>query len=147
MLRAKGIIHNQGTKLRFLIGYCPQCLFGIFFDNDCSLSPIQGGRKGEKESFAIYLGPWHARHQGFLGSWKEIIGKEEMRARDFILMHLWILIYSWRVEQNLEWSLFCPNEAQDYLIVHEKSFGKNFNEIRREEGRETNKAQELWFEF
>lgn len=69
----------------------------------------QGGGK-RKGSFAIYLEPWHADIFDFL-ELKKNHGKEELRARD-LFYAMWISdLFMKRVENNDEWSLFCPNEA------------------------------------
>src|SRR6476620_3807500 len=61
-------------------------------------------------AFAIYLEPWHADIFAFLDL-KKNTGKEENRARD-LFYALWIPdLFMKRVEQNLDWSLFCPHEA------------------------------------
>ena len=69
----------------------------------------QGGGK-RKGSFAIYLEPWHADVFDFLDL-KKNHGKEEARARD-LFYALWIPdLFMRRVEENGNWTLFCPNEA------------------------------------
>lgn len=105
----------------------------------------QGGGK-RKGSFAIYLEPWHADIKDFL-ELKRNHGKEEMRARD-LFYALWIPdLFMKRVEQNKEWSLFCPNEAPGLSDCHGEEFERLYEKYEREgKARETIKAQELWFE-
>ena len=105
----------------------------------------QGGGK-RKGSFAIYLEPWHADIKDFL-EMKRNHGKEEMRARD-LFYALWIPdLFMKRVEQNEEWSLFCPNEAPGLSDCHGEEFERLYEKYEREgRARETIKAQELWFE-
>jgi ribonucleoside-diphosphate reductase alpha chain len=105
----------------------------------------QGGGK-RKGSFAIYLEPWHADIKDFL-ELKRNHGKEEMRARD-LFYALWIPdLFMKRVEQNLEWSLFCPHEAPGLSDCHGEEFERLYEKYEREgKARETIKAQELWFE-
>ncbi|RIW16973.1 ribonucleoside-diphosphate reductase subunit alpha [Algoriphagus lacus] len=105
----------------------------------------QGGGK-RKGSFAIYLEPWHADIKDFL-ELKRNHGKEEMRARD-LFYALWIPdLFMKRVEQNEEWSLFCPNEAPGLSDCHGEEFERLYEKYEREgRARETIKAQELWFE-
>jgi ribonucleoside-diphosphate reductase alpha chain len=105
----------------------------------------QGGGK-RKGSFAIYLEPWHADIKDFL-ELKRNHGKEEMRARD-LFYALWIPdLFMKRVEQNLGWSLFCPNEAPGLSDCHGEEFERLYEKYEREgKARETIKAQELWFE-
>ncbi|MFN7585490.1 MAG: ribonucleoside-diphosphate reductase subunit alpha [Bacteroidota bacterium] len=112
--------------------------------NDTARYVDQGGGK-RKGAFAIYLEPWHADVFEFLDLRKNH-GKEEMRARD-LFYALWIPdLFMKRVEQDGEWSLFCPNEAPG---LHE-SWGDNFEQLyeqyeREGRARKTIKAQELWF--
>ncbi|OOG70117.1 ribonucleoside-diphosphate reductase subunit alpha [Algoriphagus sp. A40] len=105
----------------------------------------QGGGK-RKGSFAIYLEPWHADIKDFL-ELKRNHGKEEMRARD-LFYALWIPdLFMKRVEQNEEWSLFCPNEAPGLSDCHGEEFERLYEKYEREgRARATIKAQELWFE-
>ena len=112
--------------------------------NDTARYVDQGGGK-RKGAFAIYLEPWHADVFEFLDLRKNH-GKEEMRARD-LFYALWIPdLFMKRVEQDGEWSLFCPNEAPG---LHE-SWGDQFEQLyeqyeREGRARRTIKAQELWF--
>jgi ribonucleoside-diphosphate reductase alpha chain len=105
----------------------------------------QGGGK-RKGSFAIYLEPWHADIKDFL-ELKRNHGKEEMRARD-LFYALWIPdLFMKRVEENKEWSLFCPNEAPGLSDCYGEEFERLYEKYEREgKARETIKAQELWFE-
>jgi len=105
----------------------------------------QGGGK-RKGSFAIYLEPWHADIKDFL-ELRRNHGKEEMRARD-LFYALWIPdLFMKRVENNEEWSLFCPNEAPGLADCHGEEFERLYEKYEKEgRARETIKAQELWFE-
>jgi ribonucleoside-diphosphate reductase alpha chain len=105
----------------------------------------QGGGK-RKGSFAIYLEPWHADIKDFL-ELKRNHGKEEMRARD-LFYALWIPdLFMKRVEQNDDWSLFCPNECPGLADTYGEEFEKLYTKYEKEgKAKETLKAQELWFE-
>jgi len=106
----------------------------------------QGGGK-RKGSFAIYLEPWHADIFEFL-ELKKNHGKEELRARD-LFYALWISdLFMKRVEDNDEWSLFCPNEAPGLHDCYGEEFEKLYAKYEREgKARKVVKAQELWFEI
>lgn len=106
----------------------------------------QGGGK-RKGSFAIYLEPWHADIFAFLDL-KKNHGKEEQRARD-LFYALWISdLFMKRVENNEEWSLFCPNEAPGLSDCYGEDFERLYEKYEREgRARKTVKAQELWFEI
>ena len=70
-----------------------------------------------------------------------------MRARD-LFYALWIPdLFMQRVENNEEWSLFCPNEAPGLADCHGEEFVRLYEKYEKEgKARETIKAQELWFE-
>lgn len=106
----------------------------------------QGGGK-RKGSFAIYLEPWHADVFDFLQLRKNH-GKEELRARD-LFYALWVSdLFMKRVENNEEWSLFCPNEAPGLQDCYGDEFERLFVKYEKEgRARKTVKAQELWFEI
>ncbi len=106
----------------------------------------QGGGK-RKGSFAIYLEPWHADIFDFL-ELKKNHGKEELRARD-LFYALWISdLFMKRVENNEEWSLFCPNEAPGLADLYGDDFEKLYTRYEKEgKARKVVKAQDLWFEI
>ena len=110
----------------------------------------QGGGK-RKGSFAMYLEPWHADVYDFIELRKNH-GKEEQRARDLFL-GLWIPdLFMKRVKANLDWTLFCPNEAFDaetgkgLMDLWGEDFEKLYVKLEAEgKGRKTVRAQHLWF--
>ncbi len=112
--------------------------------NDTARYVDQGGGK-RKGAFAIYLEPWHADVFEFLDL-KKNHGKEELRARD-LFFALWIPdLFMKRVEENGEWSLFCPNEAPNLDETYGKEFETLYEKYEKEgRARKTVKAQELWF--
>lgn len=112
--------------------------------NDTARYVDQGGGK-RKGSFAIYLEPWHADILDFLDLRKNH-GKEEVRARD-LFTALWIPdLFMKRVEEDGEWSLFCPNEAPGLNLCWGKEFESLYIRYETEgRARKTIKAQELWF--
>ena len=102
-----------------------------------------GGRR--KGSIAVYLEPWHADIYDFLELRKNS-GKEEMRARD-LFYGLWVPdLFMKRVEENGDWTLFCPNEAPGLSDAHSEDFEKLYLKYESEGlGRKVVKAQSLWF--
>lgn len=115
------------------------------FNNTARYSDQGGGRRNG--SFAIYLEPWHADVEDFL-KLKLNTGAEEERARD-LFYAMWIPdLFMRRVEEDAEWSLFCPAEAPGMADV----WGAKFDELylRYEaEGRERKRvsARKLWFQI
>ena len=112
--------------------------------NDTARYVDQGGGK-RKGAFAIYLEPWHADVFDFLDLRKNH-GKEEARARD-LFYALWIPdLFMKRVEENGEWSLFCPHEAPGMSECHGAAFEKLYHQYEQEgRARKVIRAQELWF--
>nr|CCA25231.1 ribonucleosidediphosphate reductase large subunit p [Albugo laibachii Nc14] len=112
--------------------------------NDTARYVDQGGGK-RKGSFAMYLEPWHADIFEFLELRKNH-GNELHRARD-LFYALWIPdLFMKRVEDNQEWSLFCPNEAPRLY----ETWGNEFDALYLKYesmniARKTVKAQQLWF--
>ncbi|MFB6454474.1 ribonucleoside-diphosphate reductase subunit alpha [Chitinophaga sp. Hz27] len=112
--------------------------------NDTARYVDQGGGK-RKGAFAIYLEPWHADVFEFLDLRKNH-GKEELRARD-LFYALWVPdLFMKRVEQNGEWSLFCPHEAPGMHECWGEEFEALYEKYEKEgRARKTIKAQDLWF--
>jgi ribonucleoside-diphosphate reductase alpha chain len=112
--------------------------------NDTARYVDQGGGK-RKGSFAIYLEPWHADVYEFLDL-KKNHGKEEARARD-LFYALWIPdLFMQRVKEDGNWTLMCPNECPGLADVYGKEFEALYTKYEAEgRGRETVKAQDLWF--
>lgn len=80
----------------------------------------QGGNK-RPGAFACYIEPWHADIFAWLDLRKNH-GKEEIRARD-LFYGLWVPdLFMKRVEENGEWTLFCPNEAPGMADCYGEEF-------------------------
>jgi ribonucleoside-diphosphate reductase alpha subunit len=96
-------------------------------------------------SIAIYLEPWHADIEDFLRM-KLNTGTEDERARD-LFYALWVPdLFMERVEQNGQWTLFCPHEAPGLSDVWGEEFNKLYLKYEAEgKGRKTVDAQKLWF--
>jgi ribonucleoside-diphosphate reductase alpha chain len=111
--------------------------------NDTARYVDQGGGK-RKGSFAIYLEPWHADVYEFLDL-KKNHGKEEMRARD-LFFALWMPdLFMKRVDEDGDWSLFCPNEAPGLCDVYGEKFEALYAQYESEKkAKKVIKARELW---
>ncbi|MEN9348490.1 MAG: ribonucleoside-diphosphate reductase subunit alpha [Flavobacteriales bacterium] len=114
--------------------------------NDTARYVDQGGGK-RKGSFAIYLEPWHADVYEFLDL-KKNHGKEEARARD-LFYALWIPdLFMQRVKDDGMWTLMCPNECPGLSDVWGPEFEALYTKYETEgRGRQTIKAQDLWFKI
>lgn len=114
--------------------------------NDTARYVDQGGGK-RKGAFAIYLEPWHGDIEAWLDLRKNH-GKEEARCRD-LFYGLWTPdLFMRRVEQDGNWTLFCPNEAPGLAEVWGDEFEELYEKYEREgRGKHTMRAQELWFKI
>jgi ribonucleoside-diphosphate reductase alpha chain len=106
----------------------------------------QGGGK-RNGSFAMYLEPWHADVEDFLRM-KLPTGTEEERARD-LFYALWVSdLFMRRVEDDADWSLFCPNEAPGLADCWGAEFEALYERYEREgRARKTVSARKLWFQI
>ncbi len=112
--------------------------------NDTARYVDQGGGK-RKGAFAIYLEPWHADIFDFL-EMKKNTGKDEMRARD-LFYALWIPdLFMRRVEEDGEWSLFCPHESPGLADCYGAEFEALYARYEKEgRTKKVIRAQDLWF--
>lgn len=142
-------IHNiraTGSYIRGTNGTSNGIIPMLRVFNDTARYVDQGGGK-RKGSFAIYIEPWHSDVFDFLDLRKNT-GKEEGRARDLFLA-LWIPdLFMKRVEENGDWSLFCPNEAPGLSDCWGEKFEDLYTKYEKEgKARKTIKAQDVWFKI
>lgn len=112
--------------------------------NDTARYVDQGGGK-RKGSFAIYLEPWHADIFDFL-EMKKNTGAEEQRARD-LFYALWTPdLFMKRVEEDGQWSLFCPHECPGLADCYGAEFEALYTRYEQEgKAKKVIRAQDLWF--
>ncbi|CEI95794.1 Putative Ribonucleoside-diphosphate reductase [Rhizopus microsporus] len=140
-------IHNiraSGSYIAGTNGYSNGLLPMLRVFNNTARYVDQGGNK-RPGAFAMYLEPWHADIFTFLDLRKNF-GKDEIRARD-LFYALWVPdLFMQRVRDGGDWSLFCPNEAPGLHEVWGDEFVALYEKYEREgRGRETIKAQKLWY--
>jgi ribonucleoside-diphosphate reductase alpha subunit len=140
-------IHNvraQGSLIRGTNGYSNGIVPMLRNFNATARYVDQGGGK-RNGSFAIYLEPWHADIEEFL-KLKLNQGAEEERARD-LFYGLWMPdLFMKRVQEEGQWSLFCPNEAPGLADVVGEEFEALYERYEREgRARRQIPAQKLWF--
>ena len=111
------------------------------------LGLVHNGGGKRNGSFAIYLEPWHADIEDFL-KLKLNTGMEEDRARD-LFYALWIPdLFMKRVEANMDWTVFCPDEAPGLDDVWGPAFDDLYHKYEAEgRGRKKINAQKLWFQI
>jgi ribonucleoside-diphosphate reductase alpha chain len=142
-------IHNvraQGSLIRGTNGYSNGIVPMLRNFNATARYVDQGGGR-RNGSFAIYLEPWHADIEEFL-KLKLNQGAEEERARD-LFYGLWIPdLFMKRVQEEGQWSLFCPNEAPGLADVVGDEFEALYVKYESEKRyRKQIPAQKLWFEI
>lgn len=140
-------VHNiraQGSYIKGTNGTSNGLVPMLRVFNDAARYVDQGGGK-RKGAFAVYLEPWHADVFEFLDLRKNH-GKEEMRARDLFYAMWTPDLFMKRVEENGDWSLFCPHEAPGLADCWGDAFETLYTRYEQEgRARKTIKAQELWF--
>lgn len=140
-------IHNiraQGSYIAGTNGHSNGVVPMLRVFNNTARYVDQGGNK-RPGAFAMYLEPWHADIFGFLDL-KKNTGKEEHRARD-LFYALWIPdLFMKRVEENGDWSLFCPAEAKGLCDVYGDEFEALYEKYEKAGvARKVIKAQKLWY--
>lgn len=102
----------------------------------------QAGRR--KGSIAVYLEPWHADIMDFL-ELRLNQGDDEARCRD-LFTALWIPdLFMRRVEEDKEWSLFCPNVAKGLNEVYGEEFDALYEKYEKEGlALQTVSAMQIW---
>ncbi|OAQ27965.1 hypothetical protein K457DRAFT_149503 [Linnemannia elongata AG-77] len=140
-------VHNiraSGSYIAGTNGYSNGLIPMLRVFNNTARYVDQGGNK-RPGAFAMYLEPWHADVFDFLDLRKNT-GKEETRARD-LFFALWIPdLFMKRIEDDGDWSLFCPAEAPGLQDVWGEKFETLYTTYEREgRARRTIKAQKLWF--
>ncbi|KAF9906487.1 ribonucleotide-diphosphate reductase subunit rnr1 [Linnemannia zychae] len=140
-------VHNiraSGSYIAGTNGYSNGLIPMLRVFNNTARYVDQGGNK-RPGAFAMYLEPWHADVFDFLDLRKNT-GKEETRARD-LFFALWIPdLFMKRIEEDGDWSLFCPAEAPGLQDVWGEKFETLYTTYEREgRARRTIKAQKLWF--
>ena len=136
-------IRAKGSYIRGTGGHSNGIVPMLRVFNDTARYADQGGNK-RKGSFAIYLEPHHPDILDFL-ELKKNHGKEEQRARD-LFYGLWISdLFMERVEQNAEWSLFCPSVCPDLQDAVGDNYKKLYERYEAEnKASAVVKARDVW---
>jgi len=109
------------------------------------MGTVHNGGGKRKGAFAIYLEPWHTDIFEFL-ELKKNIGKDEHRCRD-LFYGLWIPdLFMKRVENNENWSLFCPDEAPGLADCWGDEFEQLYLKYEKSGlARRSFPSQQLWY--
>lgn len=111
--------------------------------NDTARYIDQGGGR-RRGAAAIYIEPWHADIADVL-EMKSNQGAEEARARD-LFYALWMPdLFMRRVQEEDDWSLFCPDECPGLDRCHGEEFDTLYRRYESEgRARATIPARTLW---
>lgn len=142
-------IHNvraTGTHIRGTNGTSNGIVPMLQVFNKTARYVDQGGGK-RNGSFAIYMEPWHSDIEDFLDL-KKNHGDEEMRARD-LFYALWIPnLFMEKVEQDLEWCLFCPDKCPGLSDCYGEEFNALYNKYESEgKMNKRVKARDIWYKI
>ncbi|KAM0674002.1 hypothetical protein GVAV_000561 [Gurleya vavrai] len=140
-------IRGKGSKIRGTGGTSNGIVPMLKVFDSTAKYVDQGGNK-RPGSIAVYLEPWHPDIFEFLDLRKNT-GKDEIRARDLFL-GLWVPdLFMERVEKDLEWSLFCPDETMTngkrLCDIYGDEFKTEYERLEKEgKAKRIVKAQFLW---
>ena len=142
-------IHNvraTGTHIRGTNGTSNGIVPMLQVFNKTARYVDQGGGK-RNGSFAIYMEPWHSDIEDFLDL-KKNHGDEEMRARD-LFYALWIPdLFMEKVENDLEWCLFCPDKCPGLSDCYGEEFNALYNKYESEgKMNKRVKARDVWYKI
>ena len=132
----------KNPQLALWVFFCGERGIRTLIGNIVIYREILGGKR--KGSFAIYIETWHADIFDFLDL-KKNTGKEEMRARDLFYAMWTSDLFMNRVENDVEWTLMCPNECPGLYDCHGEEFEALYTSYEKQgKGRKTIRARELW---
>jgi len=139
-------IRSSGTHIRGTNGTSNGIIPMLRVFNMTARYIDQGGGK-RNGSFAIYIEPWHGDIFEFLDLRKNH-GEEELRCRDLFLA-LWVPdLFMERVKNDMNWSLFCPNECPGLSDCYGDSFKQLYEKYENDnKAIKTIKARQVWFKI
>ena len=137
-------IRAKGTRIKGTNGTSNGLVPMLRVFNNTARYVDQGGNK-RKGSFAIYIEPWHKDIRDVL-KLKLNHGIEEERARD-LFYALWIPdLFMRRVQEDADWTLFCPTEAPKLQDSYGEEFDKLYAEYESQGLGTKIKARDLWLQ-
>ena len=138
-------VRANGSYIRSTNGVSDGLIPMLRVFNDTARYINQAGKR--KGSMAMYLEPHHPDIEDFL-ELKKNHGKEEMRCRD-LFYALWVSdLFMKRVENDQDWSLFCPDECPGLSEIYGDEFVALYEKYEQEgRARKVVKAQALWMQI
>lgn len=136
-------VRARGSKIKGTNGMSTGIVPMLKVFNDTARYVNQSGKR--KGSIAVYLEPWHADVMSFLDL-KRNHGLEEDRARD-LFYALWIPdLFMRRVEEDGEWTLFCPSKARGLADAYGEEFDRLYERLEADPDAAAEKvrARTIW---
>jgi ribonucleoside-diphosphate reductase alpha chain len=135
-------VRAEGSKIIGTNGNSSGLIPWLKIQNDVAIAVNQGGKR--RGSHCAYIEPWHADIEEFLDL-RKAVGDDRRRTHD-LNTALWIPdLFMKRIEEDGDWSLFCPSEAPILTKLWGDEF-ENWYIISENQGaaRKTIKARDLW---
>lgn len=112
-------VRATGSKIHGTNGASQGVIPFIKIFNDVALAVNQGGKR--KGAMCAYMEVWHLDYEQFL-ELKKNTGDERRRAHD-INTASWIPdLFMKRVQENKQWTLFCPSDVPELHDLYGKAF-------------------------
>ncbi len=116
-------VRATGSKIHGTNGQSQGVIPFIKIFNDVALAVNQGGKR--KGAMCAYMEVWHLDFDQFV-ELKKNTGDERRRAHD-INTAAWIPdLFLKRVQNNEEWTLFCPSDTPDLHDLYGKAFEERY---------------------
>jgi len=135
-------VRASGSRINGTNGESTGLIPWLKIQNDIAIAVNQGGKR--RGSHCAYLEPWHADIEEFLDL-RKATGDDRRRTHDLDTA-LWIPdLFMKRVEEDGDWSLFCPSEEPKLSNTWGHSWEIHYLEAEScGNYRKTIKARDLW---
>lgn len=137
-------IRGLGSRIHGTHGFSGGVIPYVNIINAIAIAVNQGGKR--KGAVAVYIENWHIDVEEFIDLRKNT-GDERRRAHDIHPVLFVTDLFMKRVEEDSEWTLFCPTTAPLLRL----SYGKEFEEVYTQYEQDTPlnkkrvlKARDLW---
>lgn len=125
-------IRASGSWIRGTNGRSQGVIPFIKVQDSSTIAVNQGGKR--KGAVCAYLETWHLDIEDFLELRKNT-GDERRRTHDMNTANWVPDLFLERVEQNAEWTLFCPSDAKDLHDLYGMEFKKRYEEYEAKAAR------------
>ncbi|RXW18830.1 hypothetical protein EST38_g7035 [Candolleomyces aberdarensis] len=137
-------IPAKGTKIQ---GVKRSGLIPVLKMLDAAMGLIERTGTNLPSALAVYLEPWHADVFDFVRL-KTVKGSDANQALR-LFYALWINdLFMERVENDEDWTLFCPSEVAQLVTLHGAAFQTAYELFEQQGlGKKTVRARDLWKEI